>query len=160
LKVFVLYKGRSFIVDRPVLTSNKNPVRLLLPVVIGAGCMMAMLSAVGAIAEYAHPTPHLGDIVSFAAFRNEPAGEATRLMVHRENQFDCVLDLNILHQSGGSLVVESQVNEAAQSFRVHWAGERTTADGRNCGDKADLIIDVRDLDVLALSAGGYGLGRG
>jgi hypothetical protein len=42
---------------------------------------------------------------------------------------------------------------------VHWAGERTAADTGNCGNNADLILDERELDILALGAGGYGAER-
>jgi hypothetical protein len=48
------------------------------------------------------------------------------------------------------------MTDAAGSFRVHWAGQRTSSDTGNCGDHADLILDGMELDLLALSAGGYG----
>jgi len=67
-----------------------------------------------------------------------------------------VLDLNVLRRSGGSLVVEGQVSETTGTFRVHWAGQRTSADTANCGEDAILILEKRELDILAMRAGGYG----
>ncbi len=103
----------------------------------------------------AHVRPHVGDIVSFAPSTDQQTGESIRLIVHRSGQFGCVLDLAVLRRSGGSLVVESQVAEAG-SFRVHWAGERTSSDTANCGPDADLILDGQEMDLLAAGAGGYG----
>ena len=85
-------------------------------------------------------------------------GRARGLIVQRQDQFGCVLDTGVLRQSGGSLVVEGQVIGTAGSFRVHWAGLETSAGAGNCGGDADLILDGRELDVLALHAGGYGSG--
>ena len=119
---------------------------------------LAVASFSDAISELAHPAAHLGDIIAFTASSGEPAPESARLMVHRQDRFGCVLDLNFLRRSGGSLIVEGQ-SDTGKSFRVHWAGKRTTADTASCGEQADLIVDSGDLDRLALAAGGYGAGR-
>jgi hypothetical protein len=136
--------------------NHDTMVRFLLPVIAGMGCMLFALSAVSAIAAMAQIRPHIGDIVSFTATDDQPTAGGTRLIVHRPDQFGCVLDLSVLSHSGGSLVVEAQSAESTGSFRVHWAGERTSADTANCGGDADLILDGQDLDILAVSAGGYG----
>jgi hypothetical protein len=138
-------------------TAYDRVSRILRPALLATAFGVAVLMALNAIVDLAHATPHIGDIVSFSASNQQPGGDAARLIVHRQNQFGCVLDLNILRQSGGSLIVESEIAESAGSFLVHWAGERTTADTGNCGDNADLILNARDLDILALSAGGYGV---
>jgi hypothetical protein len=139
---------------------NQTVARMLIPVMIGAGCMIAALAAVNAIAAMAGLTPNIGDIVSYAPSRDDPrVADGARLIVHRMGQFGCVLDLDILRRSGGSLVVEAQLVDAPGKFRVHWAGERTSADAGNCGEQADLILDRRMLDLLALSAAGYGVGQ-
>ena len=140
-------------------TGHDTTARILFPVIIGAGCMIIALTAVNAIAGMAQKSPRIGDIIAFSASADQPTDGLTRLVVHRPGQFGCALDLGTLHQSGGSLVVEGQLMEAAGSFRVHWAGERTSADTNNCGDHADLIMDGRELDIIALSAGGYGAGQ-
>jgi hypothetical protein len=139
------------------LTPAKNTTaRFPLPAIAGLGCVLVALFAVNAIAAIAAIRPQIGDIVAFTPSADQRDEDGTRLMVHRPDRFGCILDLSVLHHSGGSLVVESQVAEAVGSFRVHWAGERTSTDNANCGRNADLILDGRELDILALSAGGYG----
>ncbi len=138
--------------------TNDTMARFLLPAIVGLGCVIVALSAVHAITAMAHIRPHIGDIVAFAPSTDQPDEDTTRLIVHRPDQFGCILDLNIMRRSGGSMVVESEVAEMPGSFRVHWAGEQTSADTANCGIDTDLILARQELDVLALGAGGYGAG--
>jgi hypothetical protein len=145
--------------ERTMPTKNDVMARFLLPAIAGLSSALLALSAVRAIAVMTSMTPHVGDIVSFVPSANQRVEDGVRLIVHRPDQFGCVLDLGILRHSGGSLIVESEVNKAVGSFQVHWAGERTTADTGNCGSSADLILDRLELDILALGAGGYGAER-
>jgi hypothetical protein len=138
--------------------TNDITARFLLPAIAGLGCIIVGLTAVHAIAAMAHIRPHIGDIVAFTPSADQLTEDGTRLIVRRSSQFGCILDLSVMRQSGGSLVVESQITEKAGSFRVHWAGQRTSADTANCGTNADLILDGQELDILAISAGGYGAG--
>ncbi len=141
-----------------MIPTNDRLARILFPLVAGLGFTLLVLSAASAIAAMVHLRPHIGDIIAFTASVGEPVEASTRLIVHRPDQFGCVLDLGLLRNGGGSLVVESQTAEAIGSFRVHWAGQRTSSDNGNCGAEADLILDGRELDILALNAGGYGAG--
>jgi len=140
-------------------TKNDMMVRLLLPAIAGLGGALLALTAVNAIAAMTHMKPHVGDIVSFARSTAQSVEDGVRLIVQRPGQVGCILDVGVLRQSGGSLIVESQITEIAGSFRVHWAGQRTSTDTGNCGNNADLILDKRELDILALGAGGYGVER-
>jgi hypothetical protein len=140
-------------------TINNRPNRALLPAIVAATGVVVAACALNVIVKLAHATPHVGDIVAFLPSTIAPADDGTRLLVHRQDQFGCVLDLNVLRRSGGSLVVETRPGTGMSSFRVHWAGLRTSSDSGNCGSDADLIVDRLDLDVLSLSAGGYGVGR-
>lgn len=138
-------------------TTNETIARILLPAVIGAGCMIAALSAVKAIASMTYVAPNIGDIVSFAPSIEQTFEDGTRLTVRRTDQSGCVLDLATIRKSGGSLVIESQLMDAVGHFRTHWAGEHTAMGSDNCGHDTDLILGGRELDLLALSAGGYGV---
>jgi hypothetical protein len=138
--------------------TNDIVARILFPAIAGLGCALLALSAVNTIAAMAHLRPHIGDIVSFTPSADQAIEDSARLIVHRPDKFGCVLDLGVLRHGGGSLVVESQVAETSNSFRVHWAGQRTSIDNANCGAQSDLILDGQELDILALSAGGYGAG--
>ncbi len=139
-------------------TKSPSLARTLLPIAVGAGCMIVLLCIVNGIAATTKAAPASGDIVSFLPTSVIPAGDDVRIAVRRAGgQPDCILDLGSLRHTGGSLVVESEATPAADTFRVHWAGERTTTDADDCGGNATLILRARDLDMLALSAGGYGI---
>jgi hypothetical protein len=129
---------------------------VLLPAVGGLASTLLSLTAAHAIVQMTYLTNYVGDIVSFVPSSNPPVEDGVRLIVHRRDQFGCILDLDVLRRSGGSLIVEGQVSEAVERYEVHWAGERTAADTGNCGKSADLILDGEQLDILATGAGGYG----
>jgi hypothetical protein len=135
-------------------TENDKMVRTLLPVLGGAGCMIILLAAMNAVTQWRNAMPHVGDMVAFTASEDQPLDGGFRLVAQRPSQFGCALDLNILQHSGGSFVIEGQVLNAANMFKVHWAGERTTTDSGNCGDNADLLLDAHELDVLSSAARG------
>jgi hypothetical protein len=139
---------------------DKHAARALLPAIVVTACGLAAIISVSTIADLEHASPHPGDILAFTPSATiAPADQNTRLLVHRQDRYGCVLDLDVLRQSGGSLIVETEIGGDGRNFRVHWAGARTSADTGNCGSDADLIVDRHDLDVVALSAGGYGVGR-
>ena len=134
-------------------------VNTLLPIVAGASCMITLLVTMSAYDEWRNATPRVGDLVAFVGSDEVSTEDGLRLVAQRPTQSGCVLDLNVLQRSGGSLVVESQMIEAKGSFKVHWAGQRTATDSGNCGTNADLILSKHELRVLASAAGGYELGE-
>nr|WP_294503810.1 hypothetical protein [uncultured Rhodopila sp.] len=119
--------------------------------VISAACMAALLSALGP------PTPQVGDIVVFAPAASRGEDNNLRIAVHRPGQPGCVLDLDTIRQTGGSLVVEARLWRPIPGFRLHWAGERTATESDDCGANADLLVSKSDLGSLAIAAGGYGI---
>ncbi len=137
---------------------NERVALALRPAIVVAVCVLVAVIAVNTITQLARTTPHVGDILVFAPSAVVPVGDDdTRLLVHRQDQFGCVLDLNVLRRSGGSLVIETEIGGNTKNFRVHWAGDRTSGDTGNCGADANLVIDHRDLSILALAAGDYGI---
>ncbi len=129
------------------------------PALLGVAAALAAAVGVTMISTAVRNNVKVGDIIAF-----EPSADAapytdSRIVVHRAGQFGCVLDLATIRQSGGSLVIESRLTGEGSNYRLHWAGQRTTADSGDCGHSADLIVDRSDLDSLALAAGGYGVGR-
>ncbi len=139
-------------------TRNNKLARMLFPAILGATAAMAAAGAATLVADAAHGSVGVGDIIAFTPLQDGTADLEARIVVHRPDQFGCVLDLNTIRQTGGSLVVEARMSGEAHSYRAHWAGERTTSDSGDCGSNADLIVDHNDLDSLALAAGGYGVG--
>lgn len=102
--------------------------------------------------------PGVGDVIRFDPNGRMTVDESTQIDATRVNAPGCVLDLDTIHRTGGSLVVEQRLPGAADTphYRVHWAGVRTAGGTRNCGGQADLMLDDSNLDVLALAAGGWG----
>jgi hypothetical protein len=114
-------------------TVSKIAARALRPAILVATCLLTAGVAVTRIAQSVRTTPHVGDILAFVPSPVVSADGDARLLVHRQNQFGCVLDLGVLRHFGGSLIVETDID-------------------------ADLVVDRRELHVLAISAGGYGTG--
>jgi hypothetical protein len=125
------------------------------------------LAAALLVAELGHGTPDpvaVGDIIAFEPDPGPISGSAVlasgRIAVHRPNQFGCILDLDTLRRYGGSLVAEARLASEGESYRMHWAGERTAPNSGDCGPNADLIVERSDLRRLAAAAGGYVVGIG
>jgi hypothetical protein len=140
-----------------MLTITKCVVRLLRPASIVMACGMVVLVSVNRIMPVFRAAPAVGDMLVFGKVPTTDADDI-RLLVHRRDRFGCVLDLNVLRHSGGSLIIEATTEAGADDFRVHWAGQRTSGDTGNCGGEADLLVDHRDLEMLALAAGGFEAG--
>jgi hypothetical protein len=140
-------------------STNEKILRLFLPVAIGATCMFALASAVKAVGNMTGASPRVGDIVSYTALGDHSDAAGTPLTARRHGRPDCTLDPGTLQTSGGSFVIENELAGAPGSFVVHWAGSRTTNGSDDCGADADLLMAARDLDALAVAAGGYGAGK-
>lgn len=140
-------------------TITRKAARFIGPTLVVAGIALAVFFVTSKIIGLAHVTPHVGDIIAFTPPSEEANEPGTRLLVHRRDQFGCVLDLDVLRHSGGSLIVETDISGDGRNFGVHWAGDGTSADTGNCGTDADLLVDRSDMNILALSAVGYGAGR-
>jgi hypothetical protein len=104
--------------------------------------------------------PAVGDIVQFEPQGYLPLDIHTKIEATRADASGCVLDLESIHQHGGSLVVEQRYpGDGNARYRVHWAGERSADGTANCGGDADLVLDDTNLDLLAMAAGGWGVGH-
>ena len=63
-----------------------------------------------------------------------------------------------MHANGGSVVIEAR--EPARRLRLPRAlgrRSRSSNDGTDCGASADLLMNLEDIEVLAMAAGGYGV---
>jgi hypothetical protein len=140
------------------MNTGEKAGRLLLPALYGVLTFGLAFGAVAALSVVVRGGPAVGDIITFDTIHPPPLLNDVRLLVHRPDQFACVLDLNTIRQGGGSLIVEARIPGETRAFHLHWAGGRTSTDTADCGQTADLIVDHHDVDVLALAAGGYGVG--
>ena len=102
--------------------------------------------------------PAVGDIVQFDPQGRMPVDVSTQVDAERVNGAGCVLDLDTIHQTGGSLIVEARFPGAdIPRYRVNWAGPRSADGADNCGRHAELVLDDSNLDLLAMAAGGWGV---
>jgi hypothetical protein len=139
-------------------TKLNKTLKLLAPALLGAAAAITGATAV-TLVSLAHSTARVGDIIAFEPSAEPGPETETRLPVDRPDRPGCVLDLNTIRRTGGSLIVEARLADSGRRFLLHWAGARTSADSSDCGHSADLIADRSDMDILALAAGGYGVGR-
>ena len=100
-----------------------------------------------------------GDIIAFPATR--VASVSTAFFAARRatvaDSMTCILDVQTMQKSGGSLVVETSQFEPDRIFRVHWAGVRTSSDRDDCGSSADLLLNSNQISALIFAAGGTGV---
>jgi hypothetical protein len=103
--------------------------------------------------------PQIGDIIAFPATRVPSISSASfaASRVIAPDSVSCILDVQIMQKSGGSLVVESRQLEPSRIFQVHWAGGRTSNDRDDCGGSADLLLSGNQISALIFAAGGTGV---
>jgi len=120
--------------------------------VVGAGTVMqsgAFRPGVGDIVVF-RPDHHASDMWRATV----PATVVTPL----DQPFrTCALNSTVMISAGGSLIVEARYDDGTALYRLHWAGGRTAADGRDCGSSAELMVSRVDLRKLATAAGGFGV---
>jgi hypothetical protein len=141
-------------------TNDQKSHNLLSPLLVaGVFAVASFVGAVDLARAVADMGPQVGDVITFLPDRGIAPDINARLDVARASQGTCRLDVTVLHKSGGSLVVEQRAAEGSRLYRVHWSGARTSADNGNCGASADLSLRNADMEVLAMAAGGYGVGQ-
>jgi hypothetical protein len=99
--------------------------------------------------------PHLGDIISF--YRSERGDTSARIKVLNmggASTVRCTLDVHVMRKSGGSMVLESLQFNPRPSYRVHWAGGRTSDGDNDCGVSVDMVLSRSDVIALRSAAGG------
>jgi hypothetical protein len=122
--------------------------------------LACIAGTIGLLQQVSQLGPKVGDIVSFDAsesFSRDMKAQLTVAPIDKRRGTTCTLDVWAMHTSGGSVIIESRQLGTENGFRVHWAGGATSDDGTNCGSSADLLMSQQDIEVLAMSAGGYGV---
>ena len=138
------------------------PVLTLVATVLLTACLgsMAMLELeqfgpqVGAIVVFKPGTERMDLWHVSASAAGDIAPESTGSASTRA----CTLAPSAMAEGGGSLVVEARRMSSPPIYRVHWAGLRTSNGGDDCGKEANLILSRTDLQKLANTAGGFGIG--
>jgi hypothetical protein len=100
--------------------------------------------------------PDVGDVISFDTKAVMPGDMQSQTVLARDRDGECMLDLDTLHNTGGSLIIEARVAGKPALYQVHWAGKQSSPGQYNCGSSAELTLDDSNLDMLAMAAGGWG----
>jgi hypothetical protein len=124
---------------------------------IGLAGMAGTIGLIHSIGEFG---PGVGDIVSFDPLDPMSRNVHTRLTaIPADGQpgVACVLDIRAMHAAGGSLVIEQRQPGTEFGYRVHWVGGASSGDPADCASPADLLVNLEDIETLAMAAGGYGV---
>ena len=100
--------------------------------------------------------PKVGDILVFRPGAHMPPDWEFTVANTTAAPADCLLQPLVMAAGGGSLVVEERFH-SPRRFRVHWAGERTSQAGADCGRSAELEVTGGDLQLLSNAVGGPGV---
>lgn len=137
---------------------SREAVRMVLIATTIAVVLVVSLGMV-AVARTIELGPKVGDILVFRPGAQAPADWEFAAVKHSpELPVSCKLQPDVMVAGGGSLVVE-QRSHNRRLYRVHWAGQRTSRDGEDCGQAADLVLSRADLQLLANVVGGPGVER-
>ncbi len=135
-------------------------LRLLLVCGLSAAVLLTWL------VEIARTGPDIGTMIVFDSKTNqhhwrEPEILAFRAPANISRQGGalrgCTLMPSVMAANGGSLMIEAKEMSQPPMFRVHWSGQRADPDAGDCGNSADLILQLDQVRALARTAGGYGI---
>lgn len=137
-------------------TAKRIPQALLL---VSVTLLAAASGMTGMARRAAFLGPAIGGIIAFDPAQMVSFETGLRLIAARDGQKNCVLDLDVMRRSGGSLVLEQRLAGPEHLYRAHWAGPGTSEAVTDCGSAADLLMSVKDVSLIAAAAGGFGAAR-
>lgn len=142
------------------MPGRRKGTEKLIAVAVGLALVgMATLNAMLGLHSLARVSgPAVGDIVAFDVDTPIPDTLPTQLQVVRADGSPCQLDLTVMRQVHGSLVVDRTTNTAPLSFRLHWAGRHSSLGATDCGPTADITATDRVMAALLVATGGVGTG--
>lgn len=136
-----------------VMRSRKlNPSRVLMPAVTGGICMVMLMSAMHAVADWRNASPSVGDLIAFAPQQSGTADNPDVMAVKALPDAVCVLDTGVLRRSGGSFMIQARMDTQDGVVIAHWAGPHTAEGADDCGNASDLVLDRAQLNRLASAA--------
>ena len=125
-----------------------------------AVALAGMVGTIGLIRQVGELGPKVGDIVTFDPMDQMSRDVRARIAAIPADATPgvaCALDVRVMQANGGSVIVEARQPTAGFGYRIHWSGEHSSNDAADCGTTADLLVNLDDLETLALAAGGFGV---
>jgi len=126
--------------------------------VIGAILALFAVAGTALVQQVQGLGPSVGDIVAFDAGRPAPAELQQNVRALIDDR-PCVLALQTLVGSGGSIVVEAVDPNSPAPYRIHLAGGPVGSDHTACAANGSLLVSQDALLTLATAAGGIGTGE-
>jgi hypothetical protein len=140
---------------RPSEEAGQERFRVALWAILIAGLLSSGVAAM-ASALTIDIGPAVGDILVFRPGASMPGDLEFSAHSAAAPAQTCLLHPKVMAANGGSLVVEERL-ERPRTYRVHWAGNRTTNGTGDCGGDADLVLGRLDLQLLSNTVGGPGV---
>ena len=147
---------------RPPNTGKSNELYNVL-IGMALGALILAVAAVGVVRLLENLGPRIGDFISFDRSRRISTGVHAQITVTAANSLStapCILDVHVMGAAGGSLMIAAVHPKPNPSFRVHWAGGRTSDGVTDCGTTADFLLSRTDLATLTFAAGGKNMTDG
>lgn len=143
---------------------QRTPLAAWLPVLAATTIMVTGCLSTFLVLQLDKFRPKTGDIVAFKPGSQDTdmwqmTIPATFVSPTGTPLGECFLDPSVMSGKGGSLIVEGSQDQPSLQYRVHWAGSETSRTAGNCGNSVDLLVSRTDLQRLANSAGGFGVGN-
>jgi hypothetical protein len=136
---------------------GKTSSGLLTASLLAVVVLLTGLAGVVKLAQTAvNLAPRVGDMISFDTNAVLAGDMQSQTVLAHDGERDCMLDLDTLHKTGGSLIVEARTPGNGAAYQVHWAGTQSSPGQYDCGSSAELTMDATNLDLLAVAAGGWG----
>src|SRR5690242_21077842 len=96
---------------------------------MAALALAGMVGTISLIHQVGELGPKVGDIISFDPLESMSRDMKARISARSADQLNsgsCTIDVRTVHAGGGSFIIESRLPEPMPSYRVHWAGPRTS----------------------------------
>ena len=125
-------------------------------VAVAVAAVLLVATAIGATLRIAtFLSDRTGDIIRLVPTNravSDSDGRIPAIIVGDGVDRVCMLDLDAMEVSGGSLVIDATQFDPVLSYRVHWAGVRTSKDASDCGPAAELRVSSDVITALSLAA--------
>ncbi len=126
------------------LATGAAAVVLLVVTIIGASLRLAtsMSARTGDIIRLSPTDPPVSD----------SEARVPAIIIGDGHDRVCMFNLRVMELSGGSIVIEATRFDPVLSYRVHWAGVRTSNDATDCGRAAELRVSADAIAALSMAA--------
>jgi hypothetical protein len=139
---------------RPDYGREPGEWRALVGGAVAAGLLVATIITVS-LRLAASMNDRTGDIIRLSPTTRPVSDSDARIpavVIDDGPERGCMFDLRVMELSGGSLVIDATQFDPVLSYRIHWAGVRTSTDASDCGRAAELRVSADVIAALSMAA--------